>query len=327
MAEYQIPGLSLGIVQDGEMPYVQGYGLRTINTQDSVRAQSVFHTASISKLFTAQSIMMLVEKKKLQLNTLLVDIIPEIEYKDSQARQIQLLHLLNHTSGLPDIANYHWKKQHTSDSSLRTYVSKLKVKVRSKPGEKYNYSNLGYNILAYVVEKTSGQLFEDFVKENIMAPANMANSDFRLSEISKSLRVSPHLKKGEELIVSPVYPYSREHAGSSTLQASAEDLSKWMIGFLQGLSSKPDTYQAQMIKAPNSNFPFIGLGFQLASLDNWRKIGHYGGDRGFRSYLFMVPEAKLGIVVLGNAGFHEDFRQEIGHGLARLLLNTNWYDL
>ncbi|WP_196887483.1 serine hydrolase domain-containing protein [Aureivirga sp. CE67] len=324
MNEYNIPGISIGIVKNDSIITAKGYGFRNIETKKPITENSVFHTASVSKLFTAEAIMKLVEQNKISLDDKLIEIIPEIKYDDERVKEITIKNLLNHTSGLPDISNYHWNNNNQSENSLKEYVLELDLDLDSKSSTEYQYSNLGYDILGYVIEKASGTTFEDFVQKNILNKNKMNNSDFRYFNISDSLKTSPHSKSWitKSIYIRDTYPYTREHAASSTLNTSTKDLNKWMISFLQNLenSDSKDLYTS-MINSSFSSYPYIGLGFQLNEINSKKLIGHYGGDKGFRSYLIMIPEEKIGIVVLGNCDYNEDFRQEIIHPIAKLMLN------
>ncbi len=323
MNQYNIPGLSIGVVRNDSIIYTKGYGVRNIENNDLVTENTIFHTASISKLFTAVAIMKLKDQKALTLDDKLVDILPELTYSDKRVENITIQHLLNHTSGLPDISNYHWNNGNQSENSLRDYVLGLNLKLESEPSTQYQYSNLGYDVLGYVIEKVTGSTFDDYLQENILNPSEMHTSDFRYFKIPDSLRTSPHSKNRvtKKIYVRKVYPYTREHAPSSTLNASAKELSKWMVLFLQSLDSKnSDINYRSMIQPSFDSYEHIGLGFQLGEINNLQKIGHYGGDIGFRSYLMMISTEKIGLVVLGNCDYEEDFRQEILHPIANLML-------
>ena len=323
MNQYNIPGLSLGLVRKDSIVYARGYGVRSIESNEAVTANSIFHTASISKLFTAIAIMQLIESDKLSLDDKLLDILPELKFKDKIAENITIRHLLNHTSGIPDISNYHWSNNNQADNSLKEYVVGLNLKLDSAPSAEFQYSNLAYDILGYVIEKVSLVTFDDYQKEHVLNKSGMDNSDFRYFKISDSLRTSPHSRSRitENTYIRETYPYTREHAPSSTLNASALDLSHWMVSFLQtiSLSDTKNTYQAMLEPTFSAN-THIGLGFQLSSINSQKTIGHYGGDKGFRSYLVMIPEENIGLVVLGNCDYEEDFRQEILHPIASLML-------
>ncbi len=323
MNEYEIPGLSIGVVQGSSVIYTQGYGLKSINSNEAVTENSIFHTASLSKLFTASAVMKLVKEESLSLEDKMVDLIPELKFSDERVRAITLKNLLNSTSGLPDIRNYHWANNNQSDNSLKEYIEDLDIKLESAPSEKYSYSNLGYNILGFIIEKTTNLPFEDYLQQDILTPAGMLHSDFRYFKIPDSLRIRPHSKNrlSAKIYEREVYPYSREHAASSTLNASTKDLSVWMIHFFKTLNSenKPIDYNS-MILPSFPNYERIGLGFQLYDFREKKAVGHFGGDRGFRSFLMMIPEEKIGLVVLANCDYKDDFRQEIIYGIAGLML-------
>ena len=323
MNQYNIPGLSIGIVRNDSIIYAKVYGVKNIGNKDLVTENTIFHTASISKLFTAVAIMKRKEQKALALDDKLIDILPELNYSDKRAENITIQNLLNHTSGLPDISNYHWDNDNQSENSLKKYVLELNLNLESEPSSYYQYSNLAYDVLGYVIEKVLGITFDDYLKENILDQNEMHNSDFRYFKIPDSLKTSPHSKNRitKKIYVRAVYPYTREHAPSSTLNSSAKDLGKWMVSFLQSLDSKNTgiNYRSMIRPAFDSN-EHIGLGFQLGKIDSSKKIGHYGGDKGFRSYLMMLPKEKIGLVVLANCDYEEDFRQEILHPIAKLML-------
>ena len=320
MNSYNIPGLAIGLVAQDSIIYTKGYGLTAITNPNPVTAHSNFHTASISKLFTAQAIMLLAERNQINLDAKLIDLAPELEYNDKPSENITVRSLLNHTSGLPDVSNYHWAKNNQSAGSLSEYIQNLKLKVKTEPTTKYHYSNLGYNLLGYVIEKASGGSFEAYVKDNILSPSRMSNSDFRYFSILDSIKTAPHSKNRltQKIYQRKTYPYTREHSPSSTLNSSTKDLSRWMLSFLESVDTSETL--AAMVESSFASYPHIGLGFQLNSLADKKTVGHYGGDRGYRSYLLMIPEEDLGLVLLANCDYNEDFRQEILHPIAKIMI-------
>ncbi|MDN3205340.1 serine hydrolase domain-containing protein [Algoriphagus sediminis] len=305
MNEYEIPGLSIGIVKDDEIIFARGYGLRDLAQDYPVTKNSIFHTASISKLFTAQGILILRDSGKLKLNSKISNILPDLDYSGNSG-DITTRQLLNHTSGLPDIRDYEWEKALASKDALRNYFEHLTLDARSIPGTEYYYSNLGYNLLALIIEEVSAQSFEDFIKDNILLPYGMESSDFEYPKIPDSLKSTPYTKNwfGNIEQISN-YPYSRVHAGSSTLNSSAQDISNWMIKVMK------EEHLISEITSPDDNFPQIYLGFQQYETKRFKGVGHFGGDPGFRSFLLMIPSQKIGLVLLANCDYDEDFRQEI----------------
>ena len=321
--QYAIPGLAIGLVKNDSILYTKGYGVREMGKDDLVSEQSIFHTASISKLFTAMAVMHLVDQGELSIDDKLLDIIPKLNYGDERIKEITVKQLLNHTSGLPDIKNYHWANNNQAENSLEEYVIGLKLKALSTPSSEFHYSNLAYDILGYVIEVVSGVTFEDYVETHILRPFGMANSDFRYFRVPEIARVAPHSRRwtSKKVYIRKTYPYTREHAPSSTLNASSEELAKWMVSFLKEINNEasPSLYTEKLV--PSSVvYPKIGLGFQLYEIEGYKAVGHFGGDQGFRSFLMMIPEQKIGLVVLGNCDYEEDYRQEIIMPIARLML-------
>ncbi|SNR49343.1 serine hydrolase domain-containing protein [Dokdonia pacifica] len=321
MAQYDIPGLAIGIISQDTIMYTKGYGVRSIYTSDPVTENSVFHTASISKLFTAIAIIDLEHKGCLRLDDTLVEIAPELRSQDKNVSLITIRQLLNHTSGLGDISNYNWNTHNQSKNSLKNSLLKLSLKCKQKPSTTYSYSNLGYNILGYIIEKITNQSFEDYVQKEILNTIGMPHSDFRYYNIPDHLRTSPHSRSWfNKTYIRKNYPYTREHAPSSTLNASARDLSLWMISFLSDLKDPSNRRYQNMILPSFESYPYIGLGFQLYNVHSNKAIGHYGGDTGFRSFLMMIPEQNIGILLLANCDYNEDFRQEIVYEIASLMM-------
>lgn len=326
MNRYDIPGLAVGIVKNDSLLYARGYGVKRLGSTETVSRQSVFHTASISKIFTAQAIIHLVEEDLLTFDDKITDLLTELDYEDQKVEEITVRQLLNHTSGLPDVRSYNWENNHQDQNALGEYVEGIKLHLISEPSSAYHYSNLGYNILGYIIEKVSGQIFEDYLKQHILNPARMFDSDFRYFNIADSLKTYPHSKSTllGNIYTREVYPYTREHAPGSTLNASANDLAQWMIYFMKKVddSTSTDSYR-DMLKPSFDAYPAIGLGFQLYDMDTFKAVGHFGGDKGFRGFLIMIPDEKAGVVVLGNCDYDEDYRQEIANPIANLLLNLN----
>ncbi len=319
---YEIPGLSVGVVQADAVLFNRAYGVKNIHTNDPVSTGSIFHAASVSKLFTAQAIMLLSRDGKLHLEDRVVDLLPELTYADEAFEQVTVKQLLNHTAGLPDVNNYHWHRNNEEDISLARYMLSQKFKLDHAPGTAFRYSNLAYDLLGYIIARHSGTSFEDYIKANILLPNQMIESDFRYFLIADSLRVSPHSERRILGNIYPrsVYPYTREHAASSTLNTSTTELNHWMVAVLRDLRTHGEEgVFGPMIESSTSLTPHIGLGFQRFEVAGFQVAGHYGGDRGFRSYLLLVPEKNLGLILLANCDYNEDFRQDILHNILRLL--------
>ena len=213
MNQYNIPGLSIGVVKNDSIFYTKGYGVSSINNQKPVTENSVFHTASVSKIFTALAIMNLVENKQLSLDDKLTTVLPKLRFSDKRADAITIKTLLNHTSGVADVNSYHWSNNNQANNSLENYLIHEDFQLEFEPSSKYKYCNLGYDILVYAIAQVSGLGFEGYVKKNILLPSSMTQSDFRFFEITDTLKTFPHTENwlSKNIYQRNTYPYTREH--------------------------------------------------------------------------------------------------------------------
>jgi CubicO group peptidase (beta-lactamase class C family) len=152
------PGCALGVYKDGQILYEHGYGMANLNDDVTITPETVFHVASMSKQFTAASILLLQQQGKLSLDDDVHKYIPELpDFGES----ITLRHLMHHTSGLRDqwallgLAGWRYSKDLITDDDVMSVVTREKA-LNFKPGEKYMYSNTGFTLLAIVVKRVSG---------------------------------------------------------------------------------------------------------------------------------------------------------------------------
>jgi CubicO group peptidase (beta-lactamase class C family) len=178
----------------------------------------------------------------------------------------------------------------------------------SDPGKEFHYSNMAFDVLADVVAKVTGQTFEGYVNEYLLQPLGMNESSFYQPEIKPELRTSPHT--GEPPIVSKIYPYNRRHAPSSTLNSNVLDMSHLLIadlnnGFFKGTQVlNPESHKLLMTPSftiDKEKGYTVGLSWFLGPYkDGLQIVIHSGLDLGYSSFLTMVPEKKMGIVILSN---------------------------
>ena len=307
MDDYQIPGLAIAIVKDNQIYFAEAYGVKNLNTKEPMTTNTIFHMASVSKPFSATAIMQLVEQGKMKLDDPLVKYLPYFKMDDPRYKDITIKQMLTHTSGIPDVLDYEWEKPQYDDGAAERFVRGLyKEKLNSAPGEKWQYSNTAFDILGDVIAKVSGISFEDYIKEKILNPLDMNESNFLREKIKPELRTSAHIFNFKP-IVSTVYPYNRAHAPSSCLNANVIELSNWAIanmnlGEFDGKrilneSSYKLLFEPQVSANRNQ---FIGLSWFIDQYQNMKTISHGGGDLGFRSYILMIPEKSLAVIIASN---------------------------
>ena len=178
MAAQRVPGLALGIVEDGRVAYVRGFG-KADDSGRAVTPQTPFIIGSVAKSFTALAIMQLVEANKIDLDAPVQRYLPWFRVADEKASaEITVRHLLNHTSGISTKTGRSYQGDgDTSDTALEQAVRKLKSAELSAPvGSKHQYSTINYSVLGLIVQTVTGQSYESYVQAKILDPLQMHNS-------------------------------------------------------------------------------------------------------------------------------------------------------
>lgn len=310
MRENRIPGLAIGVVKNGKLIYAKGFGIAQLNTSRAITPASLFHMASVTKLFVATAVMQLVEQGKVDLDAPLVKYLPYFKLNDTRYRRITIRQMLNHTSGMPDATNYNWDKPEYDDGALERYVRGLsRLPMIGDPGEKSRYSNIAFEVLGDMIAKVSGMSFEDYVQRHILAPLGMKQSTLLVRQADPQLLTAPHVSQGERVVVSKIFPYNRPHAPSSTLYSNIEDMSRWAIanlnrGELGGKRIlKASTYDLMWKPSAaigSKGTTKVGISWFVHDIQGHRIVMHSGGDTGFNSFLILAPDDGVAVVAMSN---------------------------
>lgn len=307
---YELPGLAIGIVKDSKIAYVRGFGYKNIDTRASITAKTLFHMASISKPFVATAIMQLVEQGKIDLDAPVTEYLPYFELNDPRYKEITIQKMLSHVSGMPDVADYEWDNPVYDDGALERYVRSLKkLKMHFAPGERFAYSNMAFECLGDVIAKVSGMSFADYEKEHILNPSGMKESTFLKPPELPDNWAAGHLRS-LRTVVWDGYPYNRMHGPSSTLHSNAVEMCNWAItninkGSFRGSQIlNPSSYDVLWKKwieiGKEGSGNAIGLSWFLGEYRGEKRVSHGGGDVGFNTYLTILPEKAMAVVVLCN---------------------------
>src|ERR1051326_1882499 len=295
------PGAAVTIIQNGKVLLARGYGLANVEEKTACMPETNFRLGSLTKQFTAMSILILADRKKLSLDESLIDFFPEFP---SCGKQITVRHLLSHTSGLIDYEDV--IPPGTTIPVLDRDVLRLLLKQGKTyfpPGSKFRYSNSGYSLLSLIVEVRSGMPFAQFLKKNIFRPLKMNNS--------------LAYEQGFSIIPKRAYGYSASGQGftrtdqsltSSVLgdggiYTSVADLYCWdqALYTTKLVSAKwlklAITPGAQPTDFPNSHY---GFGWYIGTYRGLKEIWHYGETRGFTTRIARFPEKKFTLVILTN---------------------------
>lgn len=322
---HQIPGLTLAATRNDTIIYTGAFGFRNLTTKEPMQPGYFFHWASVSKTFVATAILQLVEKGEIKLEDKVITYLPYFRQKDEDYKNITIRQMLNHTSGIGDVEDYEWDKPQNDEAAPERYVRSLENdKMLFTPGKDWSYSNTAFEVLGVVIATASGMPFEVYVKKNILEPLGMEHSSFIYPEIPDSLSVTGHMWAAKP-VVSPVYPYNKIHAPSSTLNSSVLEMTHYAManlhrGQYKGTQLLSDSsYDLLWTNSVNlKDKPAIGAGWFLNAHKGLKTVSHGGGDTGFRSFLLLVPEKNISVMLACNYELCPS--REIAHAVLDLLL-------
>ena len=309
----KVTGTSIAIVDKGEIVYATGYGFSDLENKKKANANTIYGIGSITKAFTALSIMQLQEQKKLSVTNSIKDYLTDLKIENpfNDGNQIYINDILSHTSGLPsDIANGFF----VDNPPTISWVIKELNKQRLISPRRYisAYSNVGYGLLGEVISRVSGLSYGDYLRQNIFTPLNMTSSSigYQLSNTSKTY-------DGNKETVEPTV----RDVAAGFISSNVIDVSNF-ISMLMGDGS----FKSNQIISPSSiedmerdqltnvllTQPFAyGYGLMIDSIKikNHKKkdstivsiIGHGGDTHAFHADLAYIPEQKVGAVVLTNS--------------------------
>ena len=323
MRQEQVPGLAIGVIQGGQLVYAQGFGVKNLaHDHDPVTSRSLFHMASITKTFVATSIMQLVEAGKINLDAPVVQYLPYFRLADDRYATITVRQMVTHTSGMPDVEDYEWDKPQYDDGALERYVRSVSnQKLIFAPGTDFRYSNMAFEVLGDLISKVSGESFDDYVQQQILTPLKMKDSTLLIKKTSPGLMTWGHERDlSGHVFPSKVYPYNRMHSPSSNLHSNVEDMARWALanlnhGELDGRRIlKEQTYDIIWKPAHKlSDGRAVGISWFLGEYRGQATVSHGGGDTGYATFLMLLPEKKMAVVLMANCDWLGDARAQIAH--------------
>jgi CubicO group peptidase (beta-lactamase class C family) len=294
------PGASVLVYQKNKILFQKGYGVKSLEGNDKITPTTNFRLASLTKQFTAMSVLLLVKNKKISLED------PLSKYFSSfppYGKKIKIKHLLTHTSGLQDYEDLIPKNQvvplHDTNCLQLMYLADS---LYFPAGSKYKYSNTGYAILSLIVERVSGQSFANFLNDNIFKPLEMKNT--LAFEEGKSIvtnraygnsMVSETWKETDQSLTSAVL-------GDGGIYTNTLDMTKW-VKALWDYKLLPPAMQKEVWsrkKVENGTLIDYGYGWEIEDYNNITHPHHNGSSIGFRNHILLFPDQKLMVLLLTN---------------------------
>lgn len=301
----------------------KAYGVRNYEAQAPMEANDIFELASVSKQFTAMTIMMLKQEGKLDYDDNVEKYLPGSHYQGITIRQ-----LLNHTSGLPDyqaVMDEHWDKSKVAGNpDIFEYLKIYHPPMKFVPGEKYEYSNTGYVFLASITEAVSGQDFVGFCKEKIFEPLQMASTAIRDNDQKNKLPnlAYGHIYVGEEgrYVRADSFPSSNYtiwlggRKGPGRVSATAADLLKWDKALYTDQLVPQETLAEAFAPATlnDGSASNYGFGWEIIPESPAGKVVWHNGDNpGYKTIIVRYLDAKKTLIVLNN-NYHPQFENARG---------------
>jgi CubicO group peptidase (beta-lactamase class C family) len=282
------------VVKDGKALINEGYGFADLEWKIPNSPTVKFRLRSLTKQFTAASILLLEERGKLKVDDPVSKYMPDAP---AAWEKITIYNLLTHTSGIPSFTSfpdYHsteWK-----DTNPGELVARFRDKpLDFEPGSKFSYSNSGYVLLGYLLEKVSGQTYGDFLQQNIFTPLGMADSGIDSNAVILAQRAQGYQPSAHGIrnagYISMTIPFS-----AGALYSTTGDLLKWEQGLFGGKVLQP----ASLNKMTTPFKDGYAFGLFVSTKDGHKLITHGGGIEGFNTSLNFYPDDKIVVIVLGN---------------------------
>jgi len=292
------PGCGVGVSRKGAVIYERGYGMASLERKVPITSSTVFHLASITKPFTAMSILLAAERGLLSLDDDVSKYIPDWSNRE---HRVTVRHLLAHTSGLRDAYVLQgWAPNNgNSNDAFITILSRQRG-LNSAPGAEYRYNNGGYLLLGRILERASGQTLGAFADVNIFKPLGMTGAYFN----GDPVRTAPDHASGYSPQANGwrLVPESSGYAGNAGMMSSVRDLLLWAHNFADTRVGKPALLAGMQTATvlTGGQTTQSGMGLGIGSYRGARTFRTAGGDVGVATELVLYPDQKLAIAVLCN---------------------------
>jgi CubicO group peptidase (beta-lactamase class C family) len=299
------PGVAIAVVRDGKTVLENAWGYADLDGKTPITADTAFDLASVSKQFAAMAIMLLEEEGKLAYDDPIGKYVPDLAIYDG----VTIRHLMLHTGGLPD----YYDIIDASDRMPTNQDAAVLLGQIAKPdfaaGERYEYSNAGYDMLGPIVEAASGMSFAEFVQQRIFTPIGMEDSrvhDHSLPEIPNRARGYEPAEGG--FVLNNDSPLNAI-VGSGSIFSTLRDLVKWDQALYGEALVRAATLDLAFASGTTNSGESIeyGFGWRIDEYAGHKRLRHGGSWVGFRSHIARIPELRFTVIVLSNRA---DFEPE-----------------
>jgi CubicO group peptidase (beta-lactamase class C family) len=313
LKDFNVPGMALGVVMDGQVIWAKGYGCRDVEHCSPVTAETVFPIGSCTKSFTTFVLGMLNERDQLSWDQHVVDVLPEFRLYDEYATQhITFRDLATHRTGLSRHDFMFYNSTHSRKELVRR-VRYLEPICPFRGG--YNYNNLMYTVAGLAVEHASGKTWEQFIRTNVFDPLEMYSTNTSIQDLQKMGNIAyPYIEKKGVMKKMPFRDFANV-GPTASINSNILDMTHWLQMLLArgvyketALVSPTTLQEMQSPQIASAGYPdrsellinTYGLGWDILSYRGHYCVGHDGGVDGFTSALWTLPNEGIGVVVLTN---------------------------
>jgi CubicO group peptidase (beta-lactamase class C family) len=310
MEQYDVPGSAIALISNGDLTWSDAYGYASNKERIPMTPHTVCRVESISKSVTARGIMKLAESGKIDLDDPVAEYLDAWQFPetDFEPQQITIRQLLSHSSGLALGTLGLEYAPGTDKPSLTESLSK-EVMMIQEPGKGFHYSNVGYHLLELLIQEVTGQPFSEYMRDAVLLPLGMINSDFSWKDDFITPVPDGHELGGKPV---PVYVYAEKAAGG--LFATAEDIAAFiqagMLGDFYSIDNSLSEDAISDLYSPAIETSgvyslvsdYYGLGHFIETLPTG-EIAVFGGGQGhgWMTHFHLIPEHGDGIVILTNS--------------------------
>jgi CubicO group peptidase (beta-lactamase class C family) len=307
-AEYGKFNGSVLVAERGKVIYKKGFGLADMEWNIPNQPDTKHRLGSITKQFTAMLIMQMVEQGKLKLDVPISSYLPDYPKKNGDV--ITIHHLLTHSSGIPNMTSFPGFLKNISPnaySPVQLVNLFADSTLQFKPGERYAYSNSGYIVLGYIIEKVTGKSYEQVLQENIFTPLRMNNTGYDHHGPLLKNRANGYEKNGRRYVNANFIDMSVPHAAGA-LYSTVEDLYVWDQALYGNQLLRKENIELLFTKHIPSGGGHYGYGWGIGEIplgntaERKETVGHGGGINGFNTQITRIPSDKSFIVLLNNTG-------------------------
>jgi D-alanyl-D-alanine carboxypeptidase len=300
LTETGVPSASVAVVKDGTIAYQQAYGSARLDPKTPAQSEMRYSVGSISKQFTAASILLLQEEGKLSLDDKVSKYLPNL----TRAREVTIRQLLSHTSGYQD----YWPQDYVPPAMLQPITAEKIMDLWARkpldfdPGTKWQYSNTNYVIAGVIIEKVTGVPLLQFLEERVFAPLGMKS----VANIDQQKLGDTDATGYKRYALGPLRVAPKEGKGwlfaMGELAMPAGDLARWDISIIEQKLLRPGSYSEleTEVRLKNGLGTQYGLGVDISTQSDRRALAHGGEVSGFTAENIVFPDDRAAVVVLTN---------------------------